>query len=195
MMKKITRPSEDIIVHYSDVHSVQAMSHALTTYIQNISRPLIVLCIGTDRSTGDSLGPLTGTLLSQIPLRHLHVYGTLHAPIHALNLQEQLDTIKRTYRNPFIIALDASLGNVKSIGHLIASHHPLRPGAALNKELPAVGDISLTGVVNVGGTMGYAVLQSTRLSVVHDMARHLASTLQRTDRALQGVKTNEKLSM
>lgn len=194
-MKKNIRPSEDLIVHYSDVHSVQTMSHALTTYMQNISRPIIVLCIGTDRSTGDSLGPLTGTLLSQIPLRHLHVYGTLHAPVHALNLQEQLDNINKTYCNPFIIALDASLGNVASIGHLIKSHHPLRPGAALNKDLPAVGDVSLTGVVNVGGTMGYAVLQSTRLSVVHDMARHFASILQRTDRALQRVKANEKLSM
>lgn len=195
MMKKITRPSEDTIVHYSDVHSIQTMSHALTTYLHNISRPIVVLCIGTDRSTGDSLGPLTGTLLTQVPLRRLHVYGTLHTPIHALNLQEQLDTINRTYHNPFIIALDASLGNVKSIGHLITSHHPLRPGAALNKDLPAVGDISLTGVVNVGGPMGYAVLQSTRLSVVHDMARRFVSILQRTDRALQGVKASEQLSM
>lgn len=194
-MKNITRSNEEVMIHYSDVNSIHTITKAITTSIPSTSRPIVVLCIGTDRSTGDSLGPLTGTLLSNTRLQHLNVYGTLHAPIHALNLKEQLDMINQTYCKPFIIALDASLGGVKSIGLLITSNSPLKPGAALKKELPAVGDISLTGVVNVGGTMGYTVLQSTRLSVVYDMASQLATILQKTDRALDFDIHNKQLSI
>ena len=34
---------------------------------------VLVLCIGTDRSTGDSLGPLIGYQLRQKELKHIHV--------------------------------------------------------------------------------------------------------------------------
>lgn len=38
-------------------------------------RKLIVVCVGTDRSTGDSLGPLTGTFFEKIPARANHHPG------------------------------------------------------------------------------------------------------------------------
>lgn len=47
---------------------------------------VLVLCIGTDRSTGDSLGPLIGYQLRQRGLKHIHVVGTLNKPVHAMNL-------------------------------------------------------------------------------------------------------------
>ncbi|MDU5948577.1 MAG: spore protease YyaC, partial [Paenibacillus macerans] len=52
---------------------------------------------------------------------------------------------------------------------------PLRPGAGVNKELPPVGDIHLTGIVNVGGFMEYFVLQNTRLSLVMRLADIIAN--------------------
>ena len=54
-------------------------------------RPLIFLCIGSDRATGDCLGPLLGHKLYQI-LRNspYFVYGTLKEPVHAKNLQETI---------------------------------------------------------------------------------------------------------
>lgn len=42
------------------------------------------LCIGTDRSTGDALGPLTGSKLVEHGFRH--VIGTLPSPCDADNL-------------------------------------------------------------------------------------------------------------
>nr|WP_054754135.1 DUF1256 domain-containing protein [Piscibacillus salipiscarius] len=49
----------------------------------NADQPIIILCIGTDRSTGDSLGPFIGHYLSLKPLSKLHVYGTIDQPVHA----------------------------------------------------------------------------------------------------------------
>ncbi|MDQ0659408.1 putative sporulation protein YyaC [Paenibacillus sp. W2I17] len=54
---------------------------------------------------------------------------------------------------------------------------PLKPGAGVNKELPPVGDIHLTGIVNVGGFMEYFVLQNTRLSLVMRMSEIISSSL------------------
>ena len=57
-----------------------------------IFRELVFLCIGSDRITGDSLGPLIGYQLSPYCSRVFHVYGTLDDPVHALNLPDRIWT-------------------------------------------------------------------------------------------------------
>ena len=42
---------------------------------------LVLLCIGSDRSTGDSLGPLVGHKLSKALAGKLTIYGTLKSPV------------------------------------------------------------------------------------------------------------------
>jgi hypothetical protein len=53
---------------------------------------VVILCIGTDRATGDCLGPLVGNHL-KTNLPNICVFGTLEHPVHALNLEETLETI------------------------------------------------------------------------------------------------------
>ena len=136
------------------------------------NKDLVILCIGTDRSTGDSLGPLVGHKLYPMiqDYDNICLYGTLGNPVHAKNLEEHLDIINSSYKDPFIIAIDSSLGNHNRVGHLSLKNYPLNPWAGVNKSLPAVGNISITGVVNIAGMMEYLVLQSTRLSLVMTMA-------------------------
>jgi len=132
---------------------------------------IIVLCIGTDRSTGDCLGPLVGyKLSSMVKWQNILIYGTLDNPVHAKNLQSTLDAIKANYGHPFIIAIDACLGNHERVGCIIVDKGSIVPGAGLNKKLPKVGDMYITGIVNVGGLAEYLILQSTRLSLVMNMA-------------------------
>lgn len=134
----------------------------------------VVVCIGTDRSTGDALGPLVGSQLERDLTGLAPVYGTLDEPVHASNLEECLARVRRRPGSPFVIAVDACLGNLESVGTVTVGRGALRPGAGVNKNLPPVGDIYLTGVVNVGGFMEYFVLQNTRLSLVVRMARVIA---------------------
>lgn len=143
----------------------------------DIKRDLIILCIGTDRSTGDSLGPLTGTLLNKSSILQGKVIGDIHNPVHASNLQEIIDTIENNYSNPFIIAIDAGLGKQSSVGYIDVKKGPLKPGTGVNKKLPEIGNMHITGLVNVGGYMEYLVLQSTRLSIVLKMAETISSAL------------------
>lgn len=130
------------------------------------NRPIIFLCIGTDRSTGDSLGPLVGDKLKFLVRDRVILYGNLESPVHAKNLCEILNEINIHFSNPFIIAIDACLGSIQNIGKIFIEKKPLCPGAAMNKDLPQVGNISITGIVNISGALEFMVLQNTRLYTV-----------------------------
>lgn len=136
---------------------------------------VILLCVGTDRSIGDALGPLIGSELSESGPHPFEIVGTLDRPVHAANLVETVHRIETTYRRPLVVAVDACLGRPESIGVLTVGRGSLCPGAGVNKSLPRVGQIYITGVVNVGGFMEYFVLQNTRLNLVMRMAKIAAS--------------------
>ncbi|MFC2948754.1 spore protease YyaC [Virgibacillus sediminis] len=161
-----------------------SMLQRIFSWLPDLPKEFVVVCIGTDRSTGDALGPLTGTYLTDMRPKHLTIYGTLKYPVHATNLNDYIKLIEEAHRQSFIIAIDACLGKSGSIGHLIAARGPVKPGAALNKPLPPIGDMHITGVVNVGGFMEASVLQNTRLSLVADMAEKTAELLSALDRQL-----------
>lgn len=171
-------------MNHTDEDAIHLLGKRLIALLPNRPHDYIVVCIGTDRSTGDALGPLTGTFLSELKPKHLSVYGTLHQPIHAMNLEESIDKIKAKHRQPFIIAVDACLGKRSSIGQLILDNGPLKPGAAFNKKLEPVGDLQLIGVVNISGFMEHTILQNTRLSLVTDMAKQLAFLFNLLDQRL-----------
>lgn len=138
-------------------------------------RPIIFLCIGTDRSTGDSLGPLIGNKIKSLLKDNFILYGTLENPVHAKNLKKVMKLIKKEHKNPYIIAIDACLGNIQNIGNIIIEEKPLSPGAAMNKNLPKVGDLSITGIVNISGTLEFMVLQNTRLYTVMHIANVISA--------------------
>ncbi|WP_353948420.1 spore protease YyaC [Sporolactobacillus sp. Y61] len=141
------------------------------------NRSIVIVCIGTDRSTGDSLGPLTGMMLSQKNLVNVIVYGTLSSPVHAVNLKDVMRKIYKSFDNPFVIGVDSCLGDKANIGMIYADNEPINPGAALNKKLPIVGDISLSGVVNAANYLESIVLQNTRLNLVMNMAKAISECL------------------
>lgn len=135
---------------------------------------IIYLCIGSDRSTGDSLGPLVGYRLEALSSFKGHVYGTLKNPVHAVNLSSSLDEIYGIHENPFIIAIDASLGTKNHIGYVTLCDSPLKPGLGVKKLLPSVGNLSVTGIVGFSGVMDAVILQTTRLSDVMDLSNYIA---------------------
>ena len=159
------------------IHS--AIIHRLLLHFGQVNpgQDIVVVCIGTDRSTGDCLGPLVGSALAKYRCPYFHLYGTLDEPVHAMNLKETLDEIHARFPDPYIISIDACLGQTSSVGSIQVVQGPLRPGAGVNKELPPVGDIHLTGIVNVGGFMEYFVLQNTRLSLVMRLSEIISKCL------------------
>ncbi len=140
---------------------------------RQVGPPEVILCIGTDRATGDALGPLVGTRLQSLTRLVCPVYGTLEQPVHASNLGDFVGSHPRL-KNARCLAIDASLGKPEAVGAVTLGIGAIRPGAGVNKELPAIGQYYVTGTVNIGGFMDYYVLQNTRLSLVMRMADVIA---------------------
>ena len=145
---------------------------------------LVFLCLGTDRVTGDCLGPFVGQKLSSYSGTVFSVYGTLFQPVHALNLTDIYQHIQTHHPNALIIAIDASLGEKKHLGYVTIANGALHPGAAIHKQLPSVGHIHITGIVNVSGVLEQLTLQTTRLSTVIFLA----------DKIVQGILESIPLS-
>ena len=140
-------------------------------------RGLLFLCIGTDRSTGDSLGPLIGYKLKERRMRNAKVLGTLEKPVHAMNLEEYLKLVKQKYPDYLIVAVDASVGNAEHVGYITLGKGPLKPGLGVSKELKEVGDLFITGIVGSFGSQDPLMLQSIRLSVVMRLADCISESI------------------
>jgi putative sporulation protein YyaC len=172
---------EKMRCHYQDPLVVyklaQSFCQFLNHYLVSSTEPIVIVGIGTDRSTGDSLGPLVGSQLNSFVKNSFHIYGTLDDPVHATNMETKLAEIQANHKDAFVIAIDACLGKLENVGMITLAPGSVKPGAGVQKNLPAVGCIHFTGTVNVGGCMELMVLQNTRLSVVMKMAQHIANII------------------
>lgn len=180
----IARPLSEIpqYIYSGDKNAPLRLKAALSPIIKALppSRPLVILCIGTDRVTGDALGPLVGYKLERAAGRHTHVYGTLQNPVHARNLIHKIEEIYTKHANPFVIAIDACLGHQEHIGYITIGYGALEPGAGVRKKLPKIGDVSITGIVNYYSDCDHIILQNTRLNIVMQIADAVSAGLRST---------------
>ena len=142
------------------------------------SAPPVVVCIGSDLAIGDSLGPITGSLLKhKTQGLGVFIYGTLSAPITAKEVKFLRPFLKETHADSQIIAVDAAVGAEGDIGLIRLSDCPLYPGAGANKRLGAIGDISILGIVAEKSLTNYGLLNTTRLNLVYSMAQIVSDAL------------------
>lgn len=137
-------------------------------------REIVLVCIGSDRATGDCLGPIVGHKLilhaKQLGQKGFRIYGTLEKPIHAKNLEATVKFIQLYHPDALVIAIDASLGTASHVGCITLGEGALCPGVGVDKTLPAVGDLYITGIVNLSGFGGQLLLQTTHLNLVMQLA-------------------------
>ena len=168
-------------VHYVESKSCRAPNQVGSLLFEMLCsqqkdfQEVVFLCIGSDRITGDSLGPLIGHKLSKEHLSRCIIYGTLDQPVHALNLAEVTAMVHAKHPNCLLIAIDASLGSKRHQEFVTIRKGALASGLGVKKKLPPVGDISITGIVNLSGAFEHFVLQTTRLATVIQLADTIVS--------------------
>lgn len=150
-------------------------AYKLINQVEKKYNRIAIVCIGTDRSTGDCYGPLVGFMLSKCKIYDFDVYGTIENPVHAMNLKETIEKIDT--ENTLVVAVDASIGRIEHIAHIGLSNTPIKPGSGVGKDLPEVGDISFSGVVTMAGIMPQIMLQNTSLGLVYKMAEITANSI------------------
>ena len=131
----------------------------------------MIVCVGSDLAIGDSLGPITGSMLRYKTqgLRYF-LYGTLAAPVTAKEIKYLRSFLKKTHPDSQILAIDAAVGEKGDIGVIRVTDSPLFPGAGANKQLGCLGDVSILGIVAEKSVTNYGILNTTRLNLVYSMA-------------------------
>lgn len=131
----------------------------------------VILCIGSDLSVGDSLGPVTGTKLKEkLSGLNCYVYGTLAKPITAHEVKYMNTFLRETHPDSPIIAIDAAVGLAGDIGLIKIAPRGLKPGSGANKKLSKVGDVSIMGIVAEKSVFNYSLFSATRLNVIYKMS-------------------------
>ena len=140
------------------------------------SAPPVVVCVGSDLAIGDSLGPITGSMLQyKTQGARFFLYGTLSAPVTAKEIRYLRAFLKETHKGSPIVAIDAAVGDKGDIGLIKLTDKPLLPGAGANKRLGEVGDISILGIVAEKSVGNYGLLNTTRLNLVYAMSEIISS--------------------
>lgn len=151
---------------------------ALSQLLGNPAVPPVILCIGSDLAIGDSLGPVTGTLLRKKTQGcNAFVYGTLKNPVTAKEVKYVNEFLRKTHPESKIIAVDAAVGEDSDVGIVKIADCPLRPGSGANKRLGKVGDVSVLGIVARKTAFSYSLLNLTRLNMVYAMAEIISGAV------------------
>lgn len=133
----------------------------------------IVLCIGSDRVTGDCLGPIVGQMLVERKA-NAFVYGTLDRPVTALNLKDAIAHISKAHSDKKVLAIDSSVGRLADVGKIRIAFGSIAPGSADGKKLPKVGDVSITATVT---DPRKTPLSAVRLGTVYSLANTIAERI------------------
>lgn len=173
----MTTNEKAIYINMDDKQAVKKVTDKIISEIAAAQKDfdsISIVNIGTDRSTGDSLGPLVGYKLKNKLPKNIKCFGDLENTVHAKNLAEHMNVIDP---NSLVIAVDACLGRMDHVGSIQIGAGSIKPGSGVNKDLPPIGDIFITGIVNFGGYMDFLVLQNTRLSMVMKMAEVISEAV------------------
>ena len=134
----------------------------------------VVICIGSSGVVGDSLGPMVADLLKERYSIPAYVYGGLRAPVNGVNYTRYADFLNERHRESLVIAVDACVGDKRDVGKIKYSSRGLKAGGALNKNLGAIGDIGILGVVAERSADNLNALMSVPFALVERMSFAIA---------------------
>jgi len=163
-----------LTINVNNIEANQLIKDTIYKQIKNENN-IYIVCVGTNRSTGDSFAPFVGTYLEENNIKN--VIGTIDNPCHASNLDERLSEIPN---DAYVIALDASLSKSESIGNINIIKGQLEPGIGVNKRLTSFGDLTITYNVNIDSKnikMNYKILSNTKISVIIKGAKICAKSI------------------
>lgn len=149
-------------INYLDKDSYKKIGSFLAKYL---NKNTIIICIGTDKCIGDSIGPLVGNFLVKEDFP-LPVIGTLDHPVHAVNISKTLEYIYKNYPDHFIIAVDACISQDDSIGDIRIKEGPVHPGKGVGKKLPTIGDVSIIASVDTIDSSSIFSMRNIRLNLI-----------------------------
>jgi len=144
-----------------------------------MEKETVVICIGSDRVSGDMLGPLVGSTLREEYRLPCPVYGWIGESVNGLNLEEYLKMVAARHPHSLLIAVDAALGKEEDVGKVRFKKGGIKAGGALERRGEKIGDLGVIGVVagERPPTEVYAALLAVPFSLVESLAARIAGLI------------------
>jgi putative sporulation protein YyaC len=175
------RSKPNIVIPYKQRLAPLFIRQALYSLIPEGTQHIYVIGIGSNRISGDSLGPFVGTMLKNSYPNHLTVLGNLQSPLDATTLKPEVTTYP-FQENSFVLAVDSVFGSEEMVNSIVVNDGPIVPGIGLGNILPPIGDCSITGVVLENDPDIKNSLLCTDLNLIYTMATSIAKGISLTVR-------------
>lgn len=166
-----------MVINSDYINCERKIAFDIATFLLDCKVKPVVLCVGCDRITGDSLAPMVGELLTHKYNLPAFVYGNLDHNITAQNLSETVQKIKLWHEDSPIIVVDAVLGDEGEVGQIKYYKGGCYPAGAFNKFAGLIGDYSLLGVVESTGISKHTFLASVKLKIVTTLAEKISKAI------------------
>lgn len=110
---------------------------------------IVILCVGTNKLMGDSVGPIVGQKLTRLLNNkdNIKIYGSMKQTLNLKNAKQILEEINNQYTKPFIITIDAALGPKERIETIFISNGKIKIGGALGHEIEYFSHINIKAIV------------------------------------------------
>ena len=158
----------------------------IASFVLDKKKQPIILCVGSDKVVGDTLGVLVGELLKNNPAFKGRVYGDLKEPITRLNILKTIEKIRTVHKDNPIIVVDAVLGSEEEVGCVKTHKNGIFAGGQFGKG-HMVGDYSILGVVCCKGVSALSFLGSVRLKIVVELSKKIASSIEYSSQLCLGL--------
>ena len=148
-------------------------------YSRRMKRETVVICIGSDRVSGDMLGPLVGSALREEYRLPCPVYGWVGESVNGVNLEQYLEMVEKKHPESALIAVDAALGKKEDVGRVRLKKGGIKAGGALERKGERIGDVGVIGVVagEKPASEVYATLLAVPFSLVESLAARIAGLI------------------
>lgn len=137
-------------------------------------RETVIFCIGSDRISGDRLGPEVGSLLRYKYNVPCYVYGVEGTPVNGVNLPEYRRMAAQNHPCAFTLAVDAAVGERSDLGKIKFRRGGVKAGGALGEGHAPLGDVSVMGVVAVKSDSVMTSLLEAPFALVESLAEKIA---------------------
>lgn len=158
---------------------VQNLQKQLKQYKYQKFSHIIILCIGTNKIIGDSIGPMVGQVLyKELKYDKIIVLGNMIETINFKNAKQLIESIFKEYTKPFIITIDSALGKEDMVNQIVINKGIVKIGKSLGRSICYYSNINIKGVVGVDKKDKYEnikTLQNVDLELITKLSTTIAN--------------------
>lgn len=136
----------------------------------------VVLCVGSSKCVGDSLGCAVGSLLKYKYKIPNFCYGDMDKNVDRGNVEKYVEFISRKHCGRKVVVVDSAVGLAVDVGRVKVRYGGIVPRSAIDDSFMVVGDVAITGVVE-SACVGEAGLLGVKSEKVLDMAELIARAI------------------